>query len=616
MSFTISNVKFFNRKLLPKTINFKCEDSQVVAVISQDRYLRKNFRNVLQGKHLARSGIFKINQYDMVNKQWTKRKVSVIGVNKLLKKWPEKFWLYTSLLLNRNFLSKAKINYIDKKYSYLSFSTSKNNKTDLEMRDKVESMISKFINNSLDIEEQWLSEFLEQIIDFNNKNLEKSFGNLEDHIKIIVKDYYYLIEKGQNFELMQTFLQTLWDKVYSFMELSSLCTCEYNTKKAKDRQKRKLAKDLNFNQTNFVTRKQLKIIDLKVNNIKRKLSKTNFIIKNLKKQIIFELDKSETQTKKTKNLEELFSWRKASEDQRFEFKIKQEKMFFEGLSDEANTLRGKIVEVMHRYHKKVLNDECEKGNIEEFREKKQMLKSKIVSIYKQSLLFIDETAKELGFEFSILSLKFNRMEEIWFQLLTAIYLKQYNIIFYNIFSKVNQAEREELLKVINNLLNINPKFSIVFIEESIYEIPELNKNIYLINENEITETNFEKVLQKHWTTYGGEFFAKNNRFNYKYDGKKLETMNESLKIESSKFKEAGQIIINPMKVSTNKKENGNIILEITGIINYNKEFLDTNMYEVITKENDLKLYFYSIKKYNNNEKVKLYLTEESILKVL
>ncbi|ALD66884.1 hypothetical protein [Spiroplasma cantharicola] len=616
MSFTLSNVKFFNKKLLPKTVNFKCKDSELVTVISQERYLRKNFKNVLEGKYLVKSGIFKINQYDMVNKQWTKKKVATIGVNKFFRKWPEKFWLYTSLLLNRKFLSKAKINYIDKKYSYLSFSTSKNNKTDLEMRDKVESMISKFINNSVDVEEQWLSEFLEQIVTFNNKNLEKSFGNLEDHIKIIIRDYYLLIEKNQNLELIQTFLQTLWDKVYSFMELSSLCTCEYNTKKVKDRKKRKLAKELNFRQTNFVTRKQLKILDLKVNDIKRKISKTNFIIKNLKKQILFELDKSEFQTKKVKNLEELFNWRKASEDQRFEFKIKQEKMFFEGLSDEANTLRGKIVEVMHRYHKKVLNDECEKGNLEEFKEKKAVLKKQKVSIYKQSLLFIDETAKELGFEFSILSLKFNRMEEIWFQLLTAIYLKKYNIIFYNVFSKLNQNERNELLKVINNLVIIDSKFSIIFVEESIYEIPDLSKNIYLITENDIVETSFEKVLEKNWTTYGGEFFAKNNRFNYKYDGKKLYTMNESLKIQSNNFKESGQIIINPMKVATNKKENGNLILELNAIINSNREFLDANMYEVITKENDLKLYFYSIKKYNINEKVKLYISDESILKVV
>ncbi|QHX37050.1 hypothetical protein [Spiroplasma sp. BIUS-1] len=616
MSFTIQNAKFVNRKVLPKNVTFKNKDSEKTVAISQDKNLRKSFKNILQGKYLVKNGVFKIDGYDKVNKQWTKRKVALIKPNRLLRKWPEKFWLYTSLLLNKKFYSEAKINYINKKYSYLSFSTSKNNKTDLEMRDKLEAMISKFIDNSVEIEEQWVAEFLDQIVDFNDKNLLKNYGSLEEHIRIIIKDYYYLVEKTQNLELVQTFLQTLWDKVYSFMELSSLCTCEYNAKKSKDKQKRKLAKELDFHQINFVTRKQLKIIDLKVNGVKRKIAKNNFIIKNLKKQIIFELSKSENHKKRVSNLDEMFSWRKASNDQRFEFKKKQEKMFFEGLSDEAVTLRGKIVEVMHKYHKRVLNDECEKGDLEEFRIKKAELKKEISTIYNQSAAFIDNTAKELGFEFSLLSFKISKMEGIWFQILSAVYLRQYNLVFYDTLSKLNDYEKQELIKVINNLFEMDGKFSAVFIEESIYEIPEMNKNIHIINEHEVLESSLDEVLEKYWSTYGGEFFSKNNRFNYKYDGKKLETMNETTKIQSTMFQERGQLIINPMKVYTNKKENKNTILEFSGRISPDKDFVDLNMHEVTIKENNLKVYFYSNQKFEENEKVKLFISEDSILKVL
>ncbi|AUM63024.1 hypothetical protein [Spiroplasma monobiae] len=616
MSFTIQNAKFVNRKVFPKSVTFKNKDSEKTAVLSQDRNLRKSFKNILQGKYLVKNGVFKIDGYDKVNKQWTKRKVAVIKSNILFRRWPEKFWLYTSLLLNKNFYSQAKINYINQKYSFLSFSTSKNNKTDLEMRDKLEVMISKFIDNSVEIEEQWVSEFLDQIVEFNDKNLLKNYGTLEEHIRIIIKDYYYLVEKTQNLELVQTFLQTLWDKVYSFMELSSLCTCEYNAKKSKDKQVRKLSKELDFHQINFVTRKQLRIIDLKVSDVKRKIAKNNFIIKNLKKQIIFELSKSETHKKKVSNLDEMFVWRKASNDQRFEFKKKQEKMFFEGLSDEAVTLRGKIVEVMHKYHKRVLNDDCEKGDIEEFRIKRAQLKNNISTIYKQSLTYIDETAEQLGFEFSLLSLKLSKMEGIWFQLLSAIYSKQYNLVFYNVFSKMSDTEKNELLTVLNNLKVFDSKFSSVIIDESIYEVPEMDKNIYLINEHETNENSIEEILEKHWSTYGGEFFSKNNRFNYKYDGKKLETMNETTKIQSTMFEEVGQLIINPMKIYTSKKENKNSILELSGRISLNKDFADTNMHEAVVKETDLRIYFYSTKRFEENEKVKLYISEESILKVL
>ncbi|AUB32143.1 hypothetical protein [Spiroplasma floricola] len=616
MSFTIQNAKFFNRKLTPKSTTFRTKDSEKTTVISYDKNLRRNFKNILQGKYLVKNGLFKIDGYDKVNKQWTKRKVAVIKANTLFRKWPEKFWLYTSLLLNKNFYSQAKINYINKKYSYLSFSTSKNNKTDLEMRDKIETMISKFINNSIEIEEQWVSEFLNQIVKFNNTNLQKSYGDMEEHIRIIIKDYYYLVEKTQNLEFIQTFLQTLFDKVYTFMELSSLCTCEYVTKKSKDKQKRKLAKELNFHQINFVTRKQLKILDLQVNNIKAKISKNNFIIKGLKKQIVFELNKAEIIKKRIRNLDELFTWRKASYDQRFEFKKKQEKMFFEGLSDEATTLRGKIVEVMHKYHKRVLNDNCEKGEIDEFKVHKDRLKREISSVYKQSTLFIDETAKQLGFEFNLLSFKLSKMEEIWFQLLTAIYLKKYNLIFYNVLAKLNHTEKQNLLSVIDNLFNLDSHFSIVFIEDNINDIAQFNKNIYLINEQELVENSLDEILKKYYSTYGGDFFAKNNRFSYKYDGKKLETMNETTKTQSDIFDQVGKLVINPMKVYTNKKENKNYIIELVGTIIENNKFADPNMYEALIKETNLKIYFYSTQKFEIEEKVKLYIGEDSILKIM
>ncbi|AGR41647.1 hypothetical protein [Spiroplasma taiwanense] len=614
MSYFIKNAKFINKKVNPKVITFEALESNLTTVLSYDSELLKNFKNILQGKYSVKDGIFKIDNFDKVNKQWTNKRVEIIKHGLIFRKWPEKFWLYTSLLLNKDFYNMSKINYINDKYSYLSFSTSKNNETDLEMRKKIENMVSKFINSSIEIEEQWQSEFLDNIVNFNEINLEKEYPNLENYIKIIIKDYYYLVEKTLNFELFQTFLQNLWDKVYVFIELNSLCTCEYNAKKTKDKSIKKLSSQLNFHQINFVIRKQLKIIDLKVTAIKRKIAKNKFILKNLKKQILFEMGKFNLKYKKLKDLEEIFSWRKVAKDQVFEFRQKQEKIFFEGLADESTILKGKIVEIMHRYHKKILNNELEEGNSIEFKNKKNKLKKTIRSIYSQADSYIVETLKNLEISFDFISLKWKSINIILFKLLKAIYLKKYNIIFYNIFSKLTKEEALELVKAIENLKKINKKFSIIFLEKDLKNIVDLKSKINLLNDKSVIEIGYSELLKKYWNTYGNDFFHLGNMIPYSYDGKIINIFGEKVKIESTIFKNSGKILFDPFKIVLHKKESKNIIIQMYGSAKKIDYFNDKNIYEFTSNNN--KLIFYSTEKLNDDQKINIYISEDSILEVL
>ncbi|AHI53370.1 P-loop NTPase family protein [Spiroplasma culicicola] len=617
MSFKIKNAEFVNKKVYPQKVNFELNSGEVISVVIGEEKVKSTFKNILAGKYLVKNGQFKIDGFDKVNKQWTKRKVAVIKPgNKLIRRWPEKFWLYWSLLLNKNFYTNAKINYINTKYSYLSFSTSNNNKTDLDMRDKVEEMISKFIVNSTEVEEQWLDQFLEQIVEFNDVKLEKNYGTLDEHIRIIVKDYYYLIEKNHNLELLQTFLQSLWDKVYSFLELSSLCTCEYNAKKSKDKFVKKKAKYLAFTEQNFVVRKQLKIIDLKINTIKRKISKNKFIIKSLEKQIKFEVSKSSSiKAKRIKEIDHLFNWRQLAYDQRFEFRQKQEKMFFEALFDEATILRGKIVEVMHQYHQKVLHDTVKDGNMKEFRDEKQKYRKAITTVYSQASGWINSTADqlEMSFDFIQSTFKFTAINTVYFKLLESIYMKKHNIIFYNVLAKLSKEDCQQLIKIVNNLQKIDKRFCAIFLESKIENIHDLTKEVVVIENGNIKETKFSDLLKNEWNTYGSQIFYNKNRIAYEFDGKNLQLVNQKVKVLDGDYSSEGFLLIDPFKIYTNKKNLKNIILEADVIVKETDDFKDDKVYELILK-NGTRLFFYSDKKLEHKSKMTIYICEDSILK--
>ncbi|QBQ08186.1 hypothetical protein SGLAD_v1c09870 [Spiroplasma gladiatoris] len=619
MSFKIKNAVFLNKKVLPQDVTFELNQGEVINVISNEKILLKNFKNILQGKYLVKSGVFKVDTFDKVNKNWTSKKVALIKPgSKLVRKWPEKLWLYISLLFNNNFYSKAKINLINSKYTYLSYSTSKNNQTDLNMRNKVEEMVKKFIRNSVEIEEQWLKEFLEHIIEFNDKNLEKENNKIPDHVKIILKDYYYLMENNANLELLQTFLQSLWDKVYSFIDLNSLCNCEYNAKNNKDKSVKKKAKELSFIQQNYVIRKQLKIIDVKISNIKRKLTKNRFILKSLEKQIKFELSKLEEKSfKKFLTIDSLFKWRQLALDQRFEFKRKQEKMFFSALLDESITIRGKIVEIMHKYHQYVLENKIVDGDKKEFNQQKLLQKQAIKKITTQANEWITSTVEELEMSFSLFNnfFKFSSINNIYFQLLEAIYYKKYNIIFYNVFQKLSSDDSDQLVKVVENLKKINKKFCVVFLENSLENIYKLKERLYIVGESKIEESNFSKLLKQKWNTYGSTFFHNKNRLAYSYDGKYLKIASQKLKITDKSINEKGQLLIDPLNIFLKKKESIGEHIEFVGKAKPTDQFKDKNIYEFVSKQG-IKLYFYSTKTFSSKEKIKVYLSQYSILKFI
>ncbi|AKX34677.1 hypothetical protein SLITO_v1c10660 [Spiroplasma litorale] len=615
MSFEMKKVTFINKKVTPIEVDFETNDF-ITSVIANNYDELKAFKNILIGKHLVRTGSFKINGFDKVNKEWTKKHVSVVGINKYFRKWPEKFWLSTSLLWNKDYYNNAKINYINKKYDYLSFLTSKNIKEDLIIREKIEKMILTFIDSSVEIEEQWLKDFLKQIVEFNNKNIDEKNDTLEEHIKIIAKDYYLLYEKTKNYELLETFLQSLWDKVYNFIELTSLCKCEYISKKSKDKSIKKLTKHLNFNQVNYVVRKQLKIIDIKINYIRFKILRNEQVLKNLKKQINFELLKVNKINKKLKNPDAYFFWRNVGIDQRLEFVLKQEKMFFDGLSDESTTLRGKIVEVVHGYHKLVLDKKVVFKKNEEFKEKAKLLKSEIKSMASQSKEYINELVEKLDLKLDLFSIKWNTVINIWFQILKCIFLNKYNIVFYKVLEKLSLEEIKELFYVLKNINKLNNKFNFIFLDNKVQNVANLDKDFYVLEKSKINKTSFSSYIKDNWKNNASEIFYNKNKISYTKEKDKVNILNNKIKLIKSDFiNDSGFVLLDPTRLTNKKKENKNNLFDIKGYIKENKIFTDDKVKYFVSSDKTIKLYFYSNDNFNLKDKVNIYVTEDAIFKI-
>ncbi|ASP28737.1 hypothetical protein SCORR_v1c09650 [Spiroplasma corruscae] len=615
MSYKIEKTTFTNKKVTPIEVNFETKNFMTSIIGNKNEEL-KNFKNILYGKYLVKSGSFKIDGFDKVNKDWTKQRVSLIGMNRYFRKWPEKFWLSTSLLLNKEFFNKAKIKYINNKYNYLSFLTTNNVKEDQTMRIKLEKMILTFIDSSIDIEEQWLKDFLNQAVEFNNKNLNEKNDKLDEHIKIIARDYFYLKEKTMNYELLETFLQSLWDKVYNFIELTSLCKCEYLSKKSKDKSIKKLSKHLNFHQVNYVVRKQLKIIDVKINFIRYKILSNLNTLKNLEKQINFELIKVGKITKKVKDLDTYFIWRKASLAHRSEFIIKQEKMFFEGLSDESTTLRGKIVEVVHSYHKLVLAKEIKLKKDSLYKEKLKELKNKIKSMSVQSREYINKLVDELGIKLDLFTIKWNKVINIWFQVLRSIFLGKHNIVFYKVLEKLTLSEIKELFHVLENLHELDKKYNFIFIDNKIQNVANLQDKFYLINNAKINDLSFSEFIRKNWSTYASEIFYNENKIPYRVEKDRVIILNNKVKTSSIKFKKEGYILLDPTKISCKKRENKNNLFELKGYVKDNNLFTDENIKYFISHDKSIKMYFYSREELKENQKISIYITEEAIFEIV
>lgn len=616
MSFLLKEAKFLIKKEKFLEINFTLESQNIITVLYSDNNQIKWFEKILQGYISLNSGNFKIDGFDVVDKEWTKKRVINIKSGRFLQKKLVKILLFWALLLNSNFSSNAKQNYISLKYTYLNFFSTKRDLTDLKIREEVEVITKKFINASIKIEEDWLEEFLKKVTEFNNNKLSINAIKFNKKLEVIIKNYYFLLEKTKNYFIFETFLQSLWDKVYSFLDLVSACNCEFNAKNSKDKLIKKKAKKLKLTQHYYVIIKELKILDVKIRNIKKKITKNNFLLKSIAKQIRIDIFK--TKKIKTKTVDDLFEWRQLSLDQRFEFTKKQEKICYETLNDEANIIRGKVIEKIHEYHSKILNDQIAYIDEAKFKEEATAKKMQITTVHNQANLWIQNTINQLGINFSYVksNLTLSITNQIYFKLLQAIYLKKYNIIFSNILPKLSKSEKIELFDVINKLKDIDNKFTFTFIEQKLQDVYDYNANIYILGKNGLVLKSTEEILKDNWDEFGKTFMKERNKIEYQYEENVLICNNQKLKIKikNQNYQSNGSIVLNPTKIFFSKKNIKNDYIKIDVNEIKNKKQVHKNL--KIFVDNNKNKYIVILNNLINEKITTLYFTEESILKII
>ena len=82
------------------------------------------------------------------------------------------------------------------------------------------------------------------------------------------------------------------------MDIASNCHCEFNAKSSKNKAIKKLHKELNFHQHQYIVKKYLKQIEVKINDLKKTIFSSGFILKTMRARVFTELAKSNKEERK------------------------------------------------------------------------------------------------------------------------------------------------------------------------------------------------------------------------------------------------------------------------------------------------------------------------------
>jgi hypothetical protein len=617
MSIKLKHATIFDNKNSEPQIelDFNADNSAFTTIVVDSPREQKHLVNIFMGKKIIKTGSFEIDDNNKVNKYWTKRHVLLLKETKPFSSWVSiRQALYFSLWMNRDFYVHSKNKYIESKFELLSLKTTKGNKTDYEMRIRVDALISKFINSTTEIEEQWISEFTNEMRKFHSEKIEEIYKDRTAYMKALLYDYVDLGEVCWGNQLRETFLQSLWDKVYSFLDIASSCHCEYNAKASKNKLIKSKIKDLNFHQHYYVVQKYLKQIEVKINDLKRFSFKNKFILRQLRQRIFLEMEKHQKGGRK-KIFSELNSWHKLTDDQHTVFREKQDQIIFDNLLDESGQIKGKIVEAMHSYHQKVLTNSIEIFEKKDFDIEIENLGLKVKTIKAQALDWADDLMKQLGigYDWKHKNNRKARLNQIYYRLLQMFYNKRHNIIFKNTFSTLNREDSEKLLNVISKLKELDPKLTVVFIENKIENIPALISNGYIYEKGILSAFSFSENLKSNPEKYNELIFIKYNKLQFNISkGSQISIGDKKIKFSRELNNSESVMLLDPFSIKTDKKSAKNLIItyNIKGVSH--SPFKDPKMKCGVTQSGS-KIFYYDVTNELTNE---ISIGEEAIIKVI
>ncbi|WP_338972694.1 hypothetical protein [Spiroplasma endosymbiont of Panorpa germanica] len=613
MSIKFENVKVTTKKQKQWNIDFNAQSGKVTSFLCEERIVRTEFKKIMKGLGHVSSGRTLINNNDMINYKLNQNQIADLTKDSYIERIvPPRLSLFISLLFNRDFIRDGKTKIIKARYEYLSYKTSKNNQSDLQMRQEIQRIIHIFVENSIRVEKELLDIFFKQITEFNNSRADSKINGVSGNLAILLKRFNLLKEINANKELLLTFMQSLWDKVYAFIELRYSCDCEYNS----GRIKAKISRKLRFYEHEWIVKEQLKLIDLDVSQLKSSIQHNKIEIKNLARKINKILNgykKLDSQVG-LNLISELKIWNNLSADQRFEFRRKQENLFFKILLDESNIIKGKIVEIVHRYHELVLEGKTEQGEKKNFRSICKIKRSQIPTLYSLSHSWTQDILNklEIKFDWFISSFKVSSLAQIYLQIIRAIHLKKKNIIIDNKFHMLTKNDANSLINTIRRINAFFPKVSIIIMESNLKNLPNLNEPFYSINNSDLEYVSLNNEFSKNNSPYLKEFNYKNFTTNIQLEKNLLKILDQSLKLPDKKSTIDSKVaIINPFAIEVLNEKNAKNSMQFAAKIISDSNFVDPSLYLAEINPN-VSLYFYENQNINENKAVKIAISQEAI----
>ncbi|WFQ89902.1 hypothetical protein MFERI13461_00131 [Mycoplasma feriruminatoris] len=631
MSYKIKELTFRSKKATLNKVDLVVDDGQIVDIVIDNKEQMDFFKKVLLGKKKNNSGRFQIDDFDIINRAYTRKHVEFIKRDTWFQRTiPSKWILVLSLLFDQSFLRSAADKYIEKKYEYLSLVASKGEANDKRLRQNIDNLISKHINTKIREEQKALNS---AISEQKKRNQEKFLAIPEQwpiQIRLLYKARENLEAEIRTATLMLMFQQNLWDNIYTLNELRDNCSCEYNAKHSSNKRLKKNWKKFAYKQTYYAVNKQLRVISTKIADLrisifskKRKLNQFDHQIwfefkKYFKSLLALEEYKSKkrfTWTEQDEMRKYFVDWRNANENSLNEIEKNQRELFIDPIRQTTQALGGEINFLIHQYHERVLSDELEYLEKHRFAMQKKQKKKEIKSVFKQAVEQMSTSVDKYNIKFEWFvksSVKYLSLNIVYLKILKAINLKKKNIIFSNITKHLSEKELLQLLETIKRIQENHPFMTFIFLNDSISDVYNLDKNIYFVNNKlelkELSTTDIFDILLKRQEN-------NINKISYKkISENQIKILNDSLWVLTNyDLKNSGFISFNPLKISPDINNSSDLLLEVKII--KSKKFIDKSMWCGITNDKQ-KIYFYDKKEsYMENDVALIAINKNAISNV-
>lgn len=607
-------------------VNFFSLNGDITNIYLNDQN-DKLVKKILLGKVKNKSGRYRIDDIDVINKRFVKRKVEYIKQDNWIQRLaPTRAVLVLSLFFDLNFLKKARVNYAEKKYDYLSLVDSKNDLTDLKVRNEINKGIEKFLKFNIDNYKKLNKNIIKQTTDLNQKKSDFIFEDFPPQVRVLAKAIFDTETELKINRNLLKFNQVIFDKIQLMNELRDSCACEYNSKRANNELLKKKAHLFKFKQTKYIVAKQAKFLAININEIRLKTLKLLFNKNEFKKQLKFELKKfykSHSVSKQTiqKVSSELSIWQKVIDDIFLDHNKSETIFVFDFIERETNLLKDHLISTIHNgYHKLIFTAEIEYGNKNEFAALKKHYKKKVTPVFNQSFNAINRTTKrlELNFEWFLKSsFKLSSLNIIYSKILKAINMGKKNIVISNFLQLLTVKDLKALMQAIEKVNEYYSEVSFIILHSKLKTLVDLqpNKTIFTIINKEMKNIKISELMQnKYLQIFDEELFASNKIEFVRSSDKLVKTEDRLWNIKVNKKISRGFILINPFQIKTSFIEEKALPVNLK--IVKNSRFSDTNIYCGITSKKTRIFFYDQNNKYEKDQKVTIYLQEKAIINII